>query len=101
MFDQMNTSKPYVDSGKLHALGVTRLTRSPLFPDVPTIDESGLKGYEEISLNGLIAPAGTPREALARLQGEVSRVVRLPALHKRYIERGIELVASAAPDQYA
>ena len=100
MFDQVSTSKPYVDSGKLRALGVTSLKRSPLFPDVPTIDESGLKGYEEITFNGLIAPAGTPREALTRLHAEVSRVVRLPELRKRYIERGIELTASASPDEF-
>ena len=100
MFDQVSTSKPYVDSGKLRALGVTSLKRSPLFPDVPTIDESGLKGYEEITFNGLIAPAGTPREALTRLHAEVSRVVRLPELRKRYIERGIELTASASPDDF-
>ncbi len=100
MFDQVSTAKPYVDSGRLRALGVTSLKRSPLFPDVPTIDESGLKGYEEITLNGLIAPAGAPREALARLHAEVSRIVRLPELRKRYIERGIELVASASPDEF-
>ncbi|MEQ1776306.1 MAG: tripartite tricarboxylate transporter substrate binding protein [Burkholderiales bacterium] len=100
MFDQVSTSKSYVDSGKLRALGVTSLKRSPLFPDVPTIDESGLKGYEEITFNGLIAPAGTPREALVRLQSEVSRIVRLPELRKRYIERGIELTASASPDEF-
>jgi len=100
MFDQVSTSKPYVDAGKLRALGVTSLKRAPLFPDVPTIDESGLKGYEEITFNGLMAPAGTPREALLRVQGEVSRIVRLPDLRKRYIERGIELTASASPDEF-
>ena len=100
MFDQVSTAKPYVDSGRLRALGVTSLKRSPLFPQVPTIDESGLKGYEEITLNGLIAPSGTPREALARLHAEVSRIVRLPELRKRYLERGIELVASASPDEF-
>ncbi len=100
MFDQVSTSKAYVDSGRLRALGVTSLKRSPLFPTVPTIDESGLKGYEEITLNGLVAPAGTPREALTKLNAEVSRVTRLPELRKRYIERGIELVSSASPDEF-
>lgn len=100
MFDQVSTSKSYVDSGRLRALGVTSLKRSPLFPEVPTIDESGLRGYEEITFNGLIAPAATPREALTRLHAEVSRVTRLPELRKRYIERGIELVASASPDEF-
>lgn len=100
MFDQVSTAKSYVDSGRLRALGVTSLKRSPLFPDVPTIDESGLKGYEEITFNGLIAPVGTPREALTRLHAEVSRIVRLPELRKRYLERGIELAASASPDEF-
>lgn len=100
MFDQVSTAKSYVDSGRLRALGVTSLKRSPLFPDVPTIDESGLKGYEEITFNGLLAPAGTPREALARLNTEVQRIVRLPELRKRYIERGIELTASASPEEF-
>ena len=100
MFDQVSTSKAYVDSGRLRALGVTSLKRSPLYPTVPTIDESGLKGYEEITLNGLVAPAGTPRDALVKLNAEVGRVVRQPELRKRYLERGIELVASASPDEF-
>ena len=100
MFDQVSTAKSYVESGRLRALGVTSLKRSPLFPDVPTIDESGLKGYEEITFNGLLAPAGTPREALTRVQTEVARIVRLPELRKRYLERGIELTASASPDEF-
>ncbi len=100
MFDQVSTSKAYVDSGRLRALGVTSLKRSPLFPDVPTIDESGLKGYEEITLNGLVAPTGVPREALTRLQSEIARIVRLPELRKRYLDRGIELAASASPEEF-
>ncbi len=100
MFDQVSTSKQYVDSGRLRALGVTSLKRSPLFPEVPTIDESGLKGYDEITMNGLMAPAGTPREALTRVQSEVVRIVRLPELRKRYLDRGIELTASASPDEF-
>jgi tripartite-type tricarboxylate transporter receptor subunit TctC len=61
--------------------------------------QSGLKGYEEITFNGLAAPAGTPRDVLTRLRAEVSRVVRLPELCKRYIERGIELTTSASPEE--
>jgi tripartite-type tricarboxylate transporter receptor subunit TctC len=101
MFDQVSTAKSYVDSGKLRALGVTSLKRTPLFPTVPTIDESGLKGYEEITMNGFVAPAGTPREALTRVQSEVARIVRLPDLRKRYLDRGIELVASVSPDEFS
>ena len=100
MFDQVSTSQAFVTSGKLRALGVTSLKRSPLFPNVPTIDESGLKGYEEITFNGFIAPTGTPREVLTRLHSEVSRIVRLPDMRKRYLERGIELTASASPEEF-
>jgi tripartite-type tricarboxylate transporter receptor subunit TctC len=100
MFDQVSTAKSYIDSGRLRALGVTSLKRLPLFPGVPTIDESGLRGYEEITFNGLVAPAGTPREALTRVHGEVARIVRVAEMRKRYLERGIELVASASPDAF-
>jgi len=100
MFDQVSTSQQYIASGRLRAVGVTSLKRSPLFPEVPTIDESGLKGFEEITFNGLMAPAGTPRDALTRVQSEVARIVRLPDLRKRYLERGIELAASASPDEF-
>jgi tripartite-type tricarboxylate transporter receptor subunit TctC len=100
MFDQVSSAKSYIDSGRVRPLGITSLKRSPLFPDVPTIDESGLKGYEEITFNGLMAPAGTPREALTRVQTEVARIVRLPDLRKRYLDRGIELAASATPDEF-
>ena len=101
MFDQVSTSQQYVASGRLRALGVTSLKRSPLFPEVPTIDESGLKGFEEITFTGLMAPAGSPRDALARVQSEVARIVRQPDLRKRYLDRGIELTASASPDDFS
>jgi tripartite-type tricarboxylate transporter receptor subunit TctC len=100
MFDQVSTSKAYVDAGRLRAIGVTSLKRSPLYPTVPTIDESGLKGYEDITFNGLLAPAGTPHNALLKLHAEVARVVRLADLHKRFIERGVELVSSPSPEDF-
>jgi tripartite-type tricarboxylate transporter receptor subunit TctC len=100
MFDQVSTSAPQVKAGKLRALGVTSRTPSSLFPGVPTIDEAGVKGYEAITFNGLLAPAGTPREALARLQSEVAKVVAVPALRGSFLERGVELTASASPDEF-
>ncbi|MSQ73853.1 MAG: tripartite tricarboxylate transporter substrate binding protein [Betaproteobacteria bacterium] len=101
MFDQLGPSAPHIASGKVRALGLTSLKRAPMFPNIPTIDESGLKGFEDITFNGLMAPAGTPREVLVRLQSEVARVVRLPELHKRYVERGVDLAASASPEEFA
>ena len=80
---------------------MTSLERSPLFPHLPTIDESGVRGFEDITFNGLVAPAGTPREVVTRLHAEVAKAVRVPELHKRFLERGVELAASASPDDFA
>ena len=100
MFDQVSTSLPQIQSGKLRALAVTSSKRSPLFPEVPTIAESGLPGFEDITFNGLMAPAGTPREVLLRINAEVAKAARNPELHKRFFERGIELTASASPEEF-
>jgi tripartite-type tricarboxylate transporter receptor subunit TctC len=100
MFDQVSTSAPQIKAGKLRALAVTSLKRSPLLPDVPTVDESGVPGYEDITFNGLMAPAGTPREALVRLHQAVAKAVSSPDLYHRFIERGVELKASASPEAF-
>jgi tripartite-type tricarboxylate transporter receptor subunit TctC len=101
MFDQVSTSAPQIKAGKVRALAVTSLARSPLLPEVPTVDESGLAGYEDITFNGLVAPAGTPHEILVRLNRAVASAVSEPDLHKRFIERGIELKASASPEDFS
>ncbi len=100
MYDQVSTSTPHVRAGKLRALAVTSLKRSPLLPDVPTVDEAGVPGYEDIPFNGLVAPAGTPRDILLRLNRAVAEAVRAPDLYNRFIERGVELKASASPEEF-
>ena len=100
MFDQVSTSIQHVASGKLRPLAVTTLTCSVSFPNVPTLDEAGLKGFEDSTWNGLFAPAGTPPEILARLQQEVAKIVRGPELQKRFGERGIEMIASSTPAEF-
>jgi len=100
MFDQVSTSAPQIKGGKLRALAVTGLRRSPLLPDVPTVDEAGVPGYEDITFNGLVAPAGTPREILLRVNRAVVEAVSQPELRTRFLERGVELVASASPEQF-
>jgi tripartite-type tricarboxylate transporter receptor subunit TctC len=100
MFDQVSTSESFIKAGKLRPLAVSSLTRSPLFPNLPTIDEAGAKGFEDITFNGLVAPAGTPREILVRVRDEVAKVVSAPALHNRFIARGVELKASASPEEF-
>jgi tripartite-type tricarboxylate transporter receptor subunit TctC len=100
MFDQVSTSVSHVTAGKLRALAVTSRKRSPLFPDVPTADEAGLPGYEDITFNGLVAPAGTPREILMRLNAEVAKAVAVPEMRQRFIQMGVELTASASPEDF-
>jgi tripartite-type tricarboxylate transporter receptor subunit TctC len=101
MFDQVSTSAGYVKGGNLRALGVTSLARSPVFPEVPTLQEQGLANFEDVTWNGIVAPAGTPREVLERLHGEIARAVSRPDFRKRYEERGIEMGASASPAEFS
>jgi len=100
MFDQVSTSVGYIKAGRLRGLGVTSKTRSPLFPDMPTIDESGVKGFEDTTFNGLVAPAGTSREILEKLRAEVVKAVAVTALKERFDRNGIPLVASNSLDEY-
>lgn len=100
MFDQVSTSMGHIQAGKLRALAVTSRKRSPLFPKLPTIDESGVPGYEDITFNGLMARTGTPHEILVRLNAEVAKAVRDRSLHDRFIERGVELASSPSPEDF-
>ena len=100
MFDQVSTSLGYVKAGRLRALAVTSRKRSPLFPQLPTIDESGVPGYEDITFNGLMAGAGTPKAVLERLNAEAGKAVRVQALHDRFLERGVELTSSPSPESF-
>jgi tripartite-type tricarboxylate transporter receptor subunit TctC len=100
-FDQVSTSIAHIRSGKLRALGVTTGKRSGLLPDVPTIDEAGLPGFQDSTFNGLMAPAGTPRSVLERVRAEVAKAAAVPELRNRYLEIGIELVSSNSPEEFA
>jgi tripartite-type tricarboxylate transporter receptor subunit TctC len=100
-FDQVSTSLPFIRSGKLRPLAVTTIQRSAVLPAVPTIAESGLPGFNDPTYNGLMAPAGTPRDIIERLRAEVVRGVADPTLHKRFLDMGIELRSSASSDEFA
>ena len=100
MFDQISTSGPYVKSGRLRALAVTSLQRSPMFPNVAPMAESGYPGYEDVTLNFLLAPAGTPKEIINKLHAEVTNAYQQPELIKRFTERSIQLVASPSPEAF-
>jgi tripartite-type tricarboxylate transporter receptor subunit TctC len=101
MFDQVSTSAQYIQSGKLRPLAVTTITRAAILPNVPTLDEAGLKGFNDSTWNGLLAPAGTPPEIVTRLRTEVAKILKTPGLVKRFGDRGIDLVASNSPEEFA
>jgi tripartite-type tricarboxylate transporter receptor subunit TctC len=101
MFDQVSTSAGQVKGGKLRALGITTLARSPVMPEVPTLHESGLTGFEDVTWNGIVAPAGTPREVLRRLHAQIAKATSRPEFRQRYLERGIELQASESPEAFS
>ncbi len=76
LFDNIASVGPSVSGGKLRALGVTSKERSPLFPDVPTLDEAGVRGFEVTAWGALVAPPGTPAEAIARLNQEINAILK-------------------------
>jgi tripartite-type tricarboxylate transporter receptor subunit TctC len=100
MFDEISTSLSYIRSGKLRALAITSLKRSPILPMVPTIDESGLPGYEDLTFNGLMAPVAAPKEILSRWRMEVAKVVNKPELRKQFLDMGVELIASNSTEDF-
>jgi tripartite-type tricarboxylate transporter receptor subunit TctC len=100
MFDQVSTSAQYILSGKIAAIGVTSKTRSAILPNVPTLDESGLTGFEDSTFNGLFAPAGTPAPIINRLHTELTKILKSPELVKHFMARGVELGASPTPEQF-
>lgn len=81
---------PHTSSGKLRGLAVTSGQRSAVLPDLPTIAESGLPGYEMLNWLGMFAPAGTPRAVVDKLSSEAMRIVRLPEITKRFHAQGAE-----------
>ncbi len=100
MFDQVSTSFPHIRAGRLRALGVTSKERSALFPELPTIEEAGLKGFRDSTFNGIVAPAGTPREIRERIRQEVVKAVAVPEARNRFLERGIVLKASTSLEEF-
>jgi tripartite-type tricarboxylate transporter receptor subunit TctC len=90
MVENIPSTAPYVASGKLRALAVTDLKRSPVLPEVPTLDESGVKGYQIIGWNGLFLPGGTPRAIVEKLHAEVAKALAAPDVKERLAKMGFE-----------
>jgi tripartite-type tricarboxylate transporter receptor subunit TctC len=100
MFDQIVTAMPHVQNGRLRALGVTTSRRSPIAPNLPTLAESGLPGYEITTWHGLLAPAGTPRETVARLAAEAAKALQAADVREKFASQGVDPVSST-PEQFA
>ena len=90
MLDAITTMAPIARAGKVRALGTSGLKRSTVMPEIPTISEAGVKGYETTIWLGIMAPAGTPRAVIERLNAEITRVVNRPDVKKTWSEQGAQ-----------
>ena len=90
---------PHIQGGKVRGLAVTSATRSPALPDVPTVAESGFPGFEANGWLGILVPNGTPPDVIAKLNGEIAKVMQSPEMKKQLLAQGVEARAST-PDQF-
>jgi tripartite-type tricarboxylate transporter receptor subunit TctC len=100
LFESLNSIAPHARSGKVKALAVTGARRSPGFPDLPTVAEAGVPGYEAATWTGIIAPAGLPPAILARLNAAVNEAIRTPLFTERFAQIGDE-PGGGAPQEFA
>ena len=97
--DNMLALLPQIKADRLRALAVTSLKRSPLLPQVATMDESGYRGFEVSPWFGTLAPAGTPREIVARISRDTAKILKLPKVRERLLSQGAEPVGNT-PDEF-
>lgn len=101
MIDLVQTPLPHIQAGKLRALGVTSTTRIPMLPDVPTIAESGLPGFEFATWIGIAAPAGTPKAIVDRVHAEMVKALAMPDVKEAFAKQGMVPAPSASPEAFA
>ena len=99
VFNGLTSALALIKGGKLRALAVTSLKRSSVLPDMPTLDELGLKGFEAVAWNGLGAPAKTPHEIITRISSDAARIVNSPELKERLKSEGSDPVGNT-PEEY-
>ncbi len=100
LMNGMLATLPHVQSGKLKVLGVSKSTRVPLLANVPTIAEQGVKGFESGTWQGVLVPAGTPPAIVARLNAELTRIIRSPEVRERLVSQGAE-VYTMTPTEFS
>ncbi len=96
IFDNTPNVLPHVKGGKVKAIAVTSLKRSELAPEVPTVDESGVKGFEVSVWFGVVAPASTPRDIVSRLNSEISKIIAMPDVRQRFVNGGVTPIGGTA-----
>lgn len=96
MFENMATIESHIESGKVRALAVTSAQRNPRFPALPTMQEAGVTGYEVVSWSGLIAPAGTPKEVVARLNEALNAALKVREVNAFILSRGAVIDGGSA-----
>ncbi|CAN7365372.1 tripartite tricarboxylate transporter substrate-binding protein [Acidovorax sp. LjRoot129] len=94
MFDNLSSCGSHIKAQRVRALGVSGAKRAPTFPQIPTIQESGVKGFETTSWGGVVGPPGVPGEVVTRLNSEINRILTMPAVRERYKEISFESMAS-------
>ena len=99
MFDQLSASIGYVRDGRLKALAVASASRASVLPGVPTLDESGLRGYEASTFIGVLAPANTPKPVVARLNAAMRKVMDTAAVREKFLGLGAE-PGSSSPEEF-
>ncbi|MGH8617250.1 MAG: Bug family tripartite tricarboxylate transporter substrate binding protein [Burkholderiales bacterium] len=98
MFGNLPVAVPYVNAGKLRGLANTSSTRSPLAPGIPTVAESGIKGYSIATWTAVLGPAGMPPELATRIQRDIVRVVNQPETKERLVGMGVDIIGSTPED---
>jgi tripartite-type tricarboxylate transporter receptor subunit TctC len=98
-FDNLASMLPHVRAGRVRALGVTSLKRSPAIPELPTISEAGVPGFEVTTWSGVVVPAGVPKALIARLNAEINKALASPMAREKLAGSGYELVGGT-PEQF-
>ncbi|HXX85881.1 MAG TPA: tripartite tricarboxylate transporter substrate binding protein [Casimicrobiaceae bacterium] len=101
MFDNLPSALPQIKAGKLRAVAVTSPKRAPALPDVPTIAESGLPGFEATSWFGVVAPAATPAAIVSKLNAEIDKWLRMPETKEQLLAQGAADAVGGTPEQFA
>jgi len=100
MFDNLTSSIGYIRSGRLRAIAITTASRYPGLPDLPTVAESGVPGYEASAWFGVVVPAGVPREVIVRLNTEINRAISTPDMRVRFDLLGA-IPAPITPEEFS